>query len=35
MIANSLKIRPEIVIISSSEQGLGKGKILEVIENKL
>lgn len=35
MIANALKIRPEMVITSSSEQGIGKDKILEYIENKL
>ena len=35
MIANVLKIRPEMVITSSSEQGIGKDKILEYIENKL
>lgn len=35
MIANALKIRPEMVITSSSEQSIGKDKILEYIENKL
>lgn len=34
-LAKTLNIRPELIILSSSEQNLGKDRILEYIESKL
>ncbi len=35
MLAKTLKIREELIILTSSETGLGKEKVLEYIENKV
>ena len=35
VIAKELNVRPELIMVSSSEQSVGKDKILEYIENKL